>query len=87
MTADEFLHSQEQAKLQIESVVELALKSVSEANQYMVKFEEDKSKNPGHKILRSLADYCFALGHEQGYAEGHKDGKNGKDKRVVAHTN
>lgn len=87
MTVAEFLHSQEQTKLQIESAIELALKSVSEANQYTVKFEEDKSKNPGYKTLRALANYCFALGCEQGYAEGHKDGKNGKDKRVVAHLN
>ena len=37
--------------------------------------------------LKSLCDYCYAIGLSEGYAEGHSDANNGIDKRHVAHTN
>ena len=40
------------------------------------------------KALYDLATFCYALGHERGYAEGHEDEKNGVDQRISnAHTN
>ena len=34
--------------------------------------------------LKSLCDYCYAIGQAAGYAEGHSDANNGLDKRQVA---
>lgn len=34
------------------------------------------------KVLNALATFCYALGHERGYAEGHEDEKNGVDQRI-----
>ena len=37
--------------------------------------------------LKSLCDYCYAIGHCAGYSEGHSDACNGIDKRQVSHVN
>ena len=37
--------------------------------------------------LKSLCDYCYAVGLSAGYAEGHSDARNGLDKRQVSHVN
>lgn len=46
---------------------------------------ESLSKNKGceKKILASLANFCYSLGYERGYSDGHTDEKKGVDQRIA----
>lgn len=46
---------------------------------------ESLSKHKGYekKILASLANFCYSLGYERGYSDGHTDEKKGVDQRIA----